>query len=425
MKKSLSLLLAAALICTLAAGCGTEEALVQTAPPTEVPAPLVLEDTPEVKQYEGVKLTFHSRWGEDALDAGVLTQAAELFEATTGAVVEIQWQAGEGGDIFQLPASQLSQCHEQVLDLTQMAQAAGYESRSIECLVDLARSGEVLLAIPQTPYVSGFYYNRAVFEACGITEMPGTYDEFLNLCAALAAGGYSPLTLDTESADELLALHLTQYLGAEGAAQMLAKGGWTEDELALQATVDIWDFVKAGYLTYATPAAYPAGQNRIGSSNSAMVYGTNALCAQVEAQTMTEISWGMFPYPGVAGAERIISVDADVLAIKKFRSNVELYLRKDGGWTGDATPYIKIIFKNVSQFDREKGFALRPKLDAHGELGTSCKYLYDELYRVGDGYEVHMLFWTPKALRYLTIRCEDIQFEDNIALESVPQGGQR
>lgn len=321
MKKSLSLLLAAALICTLAAGCGTEEALVQTAPPTEVPAPLVLEDTPEVKQYEGVKLTFHSRWGEDALDAGVLTQAAELFEATTGAVVEIQWQAGEGGDIFQLPASQLSQCQEQVLDLTQMAQAAGYESRSIECLVDLARSGEVLLAIPQTPYVSGFYYNRAVFEACGITEMPGTYDEFLNLCAALAAGGYSPLTLDTESADELLALHLTQYLGAEGAAQMLAKGGWTEDELALQATVDIWDFVKAGYLTYATPAAYPAGQNRIGSSNSAMVYGTNALCAQVEAQTMTEISWGMFPYPGVAGAERIISVDADVLAISSGCEN--------------------------------------------------------------------------------------------------------
>ena len=102
---------------------------------------------------------------------------------------------------------------------------------------------------------------------------------------------------------------------------MLAKGGWTEDELALQATVDIWDFVKAGYLTYATPAAYPAGQNRIGSSNSAMVYGTNALCAQVEAQTMTEISWGMFPYPGVAGAERIISVDADVLAISSGCEN--------------------------------------------------------------------------------------------------------
>lgn len=321
MKKLLSLLLAAALICTFAAGCGKEEAVAQTLPPTETTAQWFLEDTLEVKQYEGVTLTFQSCWGEDALDAGVLLQAAELFEATTGAVVEIQWQAGGGGDIYQLPVSQLSGYQEQLLDLTQMAQAADYESKSIDSLTDLARSGEALLAIPQTPYVTGFYYNREAFEECGITEMPGTYDEFLTACAALAAGGYSPLTLDSESADELLAVHLTQYLGTEGAAQMLSKGGWTEDELALQATVDIWDFVKAGYLTYGTPAAYPAGQNRIGLSNSAMVYGTNALCAQVEEATMTEISWGMFPYPGVAGAESIISVDVDVLAISSGCGN--------------------------------------------------------------------------------------------------------
>ena len=115
--------------------------------------------------------------------------------------------------------------------------------------------------------------------------------------------------------------------------------------------------------------------------------------------------------------------DASVLAIKKVRSNVELYLLKDGGWPDDTTPYIKIIFKNVRQFNREKGFSLRPKLDADGDLRTSCTYLYDELYHDESGYEVHMLFWTLKALRYLTICCEDIEFEDNIALEAVPQGG--
>ena len=104
---------------------------------------------------------------------------------------------------------------------------------------------------------------------------------------------------------------------------------------------------------------------------------------------------------------------------------MEVYLRKDGGWSGDATPYIKVIFKNVRQLDREKGFSLRPRLDEHGELATRCIYLYDELYRNEDGYEVHMLFWTPKSPRYLTIHCEDIQFEDNIAIEAVPQGGQR
>ena len=117
---------------------------------------------------------------------------------------------------------------------------------------------------------------------------------------------------------------------------------------------------------------------------------------------------------------RLCFHDASVLAIKKVRSDVELYLRKDGGWRGDATPYIKIVFKKVRQFDREKGFSLRPKIDADGDLRTSCTYLYDELYHDESGYEVHMLLWTPKALRYLMISSEDIQFEDNIAIEAVP-----
>ena len=57
------------------------------------------------------------------------------------------------------------------------------------------------------------------------------------------------------------------------------------------------------------------------------------------------------------------------------------YLRKDGGWFDGTTPYIKIIFKNVSEFEREKGFALRIRRNSEGEMISSCRYLYDELYR--------------------------------------------
>ena len=116
--------------------------------------------------------------------------------------------------------------------------------------------------------------------------------------------------------------------------------------------------------------------------------------------------------------------DAAVLAIKKVRPNVELYLKKDGGWPNDTTPYIKIIFKNVRQFDREKVFSLRPRFDKWGDLRTGCIYLYDELYRTENGYEAHMMFWTRKALRYMTICCKDIEFEDNIPLNSIPGGSQ-
>ena len=106
--------------------------------------------------------------------------------------------------------------------------------------------------------------------------------------------------------------------------------------------------------------------------------------------------------------------DACLLALKKNKTDMELYLRKDGGWFGGTTPYIKIIFKNVSKLEREKGFALRIKRNSEGEMISSCYYLYDELYRKDDGYELHILLATSKALRYLTICCEDIEFIDNI-----------
>lgn len=108
--------------------------------------------------------------------------------------------------------------------------------------------------------------------------------------------------------------------------------------------------------------------------------------------------------------------DANLLSLKKVRSDIELILRKDGDWSKGTTPYIKIIFKNVKKFEREKGFSIRTHKDADGEMGSNCVYLYDELYNIEDGYEVHMLLWTVKALRYLTIGCEDICFEDNIQI---------
>lgn len=104
--------------------------------------------------------------------------------------------------------------------------------------------------------------------------------------------------------------------------------------------------------------------------------------------------------------------DAHLLSLKKVRSNVEMVLRRDGGWPGDASPYFRIIFQDVCLLDREKGLTIRTRTDADGIKVSNCQYLYDELYRTGDGYEIHILLWTRKALRYLTIRCRDIGFDE-------------
>lgn len=314
-----------ALLSLLTAGCGKGIRTEQTRPPeASVPSePIATAEAYE--KYEGVTLIFSSAWAQDVPEAAVLTQAAELFEATTGAEVEIRWmpERYDEGDILQLPGGVLAENYEaQVLDLTQMAQAAGYEEKSFECLRSqvISRSG-TLNAIPQTPYVSGFYYNAEIFDTCGITQMPKSYSAFLELCQTLADEGYSPVTLDSTMAGELLLVHLAQYLGTQAAAEVVENGGWSANPQVLQAVEDIWNFAQAGFLAYGTPAAYPAGQSRMGLSNCGIVYGTNSLCPQVENQTYTSLLWGMFPYPGVDGAEPVISVDADVLAISAACEN--------------------------------------------------------------------------------------------------------
>lgn len=108
--------------------------------------------------------------------------------------------------------------------------------------------------------------------------------------------------------------------------------------------------------------------------------------------------------------------DAYILALKKAGADVEMHLHKDKLCIGEETPYIKVIFKKVNMLDREKGLVFRTKIGDDGEKYSNCQFLHHELYRTKGGYEVHMLLWTWKALRYLTIGCEDICFENNLKL---------
>ena len=108
--------------------------------------------------------------------------------------------------------------------------------------------------------------------------------------------------------------------------------------------------------------------------------------------------------------------DANLLSVVKKGRDVSLLFRKDGGWFGESTPYIRITCKDVHLYEREKGFVIRLR-EVDGEKRSNCQYLYGELYRTEQGYEVHMLLWTFSGLRYFTIGCKEIQVEDNIQVK--------
>lgn len=329
MKKTLWVLLIIALF--LISGCGVDQQEQPTEPPlieVQVPYETAVRELP----YQDVELTMQSMWQREDPQTRIMLEAAQLFEKQTGAVVTILWSGEQtvtpeeatNVDIFQLCASDFSAMpKEYALDLTQMAQEAQYEARSHEALRrQITEQCGYLGAVAQVPYLGGIYYNTEIFQQCGIDQIPQTWDAFLAVCQTLREAGWEPLTLDKEDAVVAMELHLRRTIGDAEMTRLMGKGGyWHYEQTVIAAMEQVALFVRDGNVAGNAPVDYPAGQNKMAMSNSAMMVGTNADCADVEEATLTDLNWGIFPYPGSVSSGTWMT--ADVLMIHRDSSNAQ------------------------------------------------------------------------------------------------------
>ena len=313
------------------AGCKkhTEQEPLVTETTTEAAEPEVVEVPYETEEdsrpYLGVALDFQSVLADSAPEAVAIRKAAEYFEATTGAVVNIHWQDGimdvSQMDIFEVDGALLGSDYiDYALDLGDMAQTANYESWSygVLCQQVVKRCG-YLAGITSVPHLTALYYDADAMESCGIETLPSTWLDFLVLCKTLVQKGWVPLTMDAEFAYMATELHLEHALGAEG-LKTLISGGWAATEEAVFAAEQMGNMLASGYLASGTPAAYPQGFVRLAGSNAVMMASSDRLCKQMERDGMLEVRWGVFPWPG-DGAGTGTAVDEQVLAINKNAEN--------------------------------------------------------------------------------------------------------
>ena len=329
MKKILGTLLLAVLC--LLAGCGGDLVQEETQPqPVEVQ--VAFEETERTLPYQDVQLSMQALWQQHDPRARVLEEAAALFEKQTGAVVTVLWPKEDGTtsangeiiDIFQLSEADFqSDAKEYALDLTEMAEAAGYAEKSHEVLrQQIIEQCGYLGAVVQVPYLGGVYYNARIFEECGIVRTPRTWEEFLDVCRILREAGWQPLTLDNSDTLTATELHLRRTIGTEELARLMGRDvHWQNHSAAIAALEQVMAFVEVGNMAYGTPVEHPAGQNKMALSGSAMTIGTNAACAAVEAGTLVDLNWGVFPYPGETGSGTWMK--ADVLMIHKDSPNAQ------------------------------------------------------------------------------------------------------
>lgn len=327
MKKLACLLLCALLLC----GCTgepvpTEPTETPTRPVVEVP----MEEETAPLRYEGVQLNYWSLLAQDDAEARVLQLAAADFEETTGAEVQLNWLAGDEArlaqllaekgqvDLFEVSGEGLKQNHlNDALDLTELARNAGYEEKSWDTLRSqiLDRCG-TLRAVAHRPCLYGFYYNRESFEAVAGGAVPSGWQDYLAFCQQAQEAGFEPLVIDQERAHLILELHMERALGWDTLRDTMVNSLWRQNDMGMTMIQEAIGFAEAGYLVKGNPAVYPLGQNRLAQSNVIFVAGSNVLCAEVEESTLSEISWGVCPYPGDGPGSGLL-VDADVLAIQK------------------------------------------------------------------------------------------------------------
>ena len=286
---------------------------------------------------DAAEITYWSMWNEGEPQANVIAEAAEAYEAETGVHVNIEWkgrdintllsaalEASESFDLFDDDYTRIGQVYAPyTYDLTEMAEAAGYEG--YPCFNNQAIEwAGYLNSIPEQPNVGGVFYDKDAFEAAGIEAAPTTWEEFLDVCAKLKDAGIDPLAQDGAYTNFTFYYQLVRHLGEEGIADLRENGGWAESEGAVAAAQEIIDLVNAGYLAEGAPDEYPASQNKIGLGLAAMVVCADYVTAEVDANTGTEVNWGLFNYPTVEGGVSAASyMGANSLAIPAYSEHAQ------------------------------------------------------------------------------------------------------
>jgi raffinose/stachyose/melibiose transport system substrate-binding protein len=103
-------------------------------------------------------------------------------------VIKTRFASNEGPDIFDIGRSDFAGWGERCADLS----GSPWISHVDKTALDAATVDGKILGMPYAFEASGFIYNKDLFAAAGITEMPDTLDELEGVCKKLQAAGITP-----------------------------------------------------------------------------------------------------------------------------------------------------------------------------------------------------------------------------------------
>lgn len=274
-----------------------------------------------VASAEGGKtITYWSMWESTEPQGQVIQKAVDAYMAETGNKVDLQFKgrtgireglqpaldAGTAIDLFDEDIDRVNNTWgAYLMDLEELAKASDYEATANAGLMAAARAsgGGVLKSIPYQPFIFNYFYSQEVFDAAGVTAVPTTWAEFLEVCQKIKDAGKVPVTSDDAYIITMLGYHLARLVGEERVDQVVKEGLWAEEPAVLKAAQDFEDMAAKGFFSPTIGSSvWPTNQNgELALGDAGMYLNGSWLPNEVKAMTGPDFQWGAFSYPALEG----------------------------------------------------------------------------------------------------------------------------
>ncbi|MGV8967978.1 MAG: sugar ABC transporter substrate-binding protein [Cellulomonas sp.] len=195
------------------------------------------------QSWEGETLTVWIMEGTNPNAEGFFDKISADFTKETGATLDVQFQpwagahdkfvtaiaGGTGPDVAEVGTTWTAEFAGTgaLTDLTDRVAEAGLKEDLVEGLVEAGTLDGKLYGMPWYAGVRSIVYNKALFEAAGITTMPTSWDELLAAVEALKAA--DPATIPFPIAGDSQYGAMPFIWGADGDIATLEGDTWTSE----------------------------------------------------------------------------------------------------------------------------------------------------------------------------------------------------
>ena len=270
----------------------------------------------------GTKLVYWTMWNETEPQGQVIGRAIAAFTEETGIQVEVNYNgrdirktlqpaldAGETIDLFDEDIERVSNTWGNYLLPLDSYVAKAYPTTGGKpfeqvvngTLLNLARQlgGGSIRNIPYQPSAFVTMYNKDLFRRAGITTLPKTWAEFLDVCAKLKAAGIAAITVDDAYMACLFGYTMDRLVGMDATLAMVRNNDFSSP--AVLEFGRIWqNMARNGYVSpNAASNIWPAGQVQEMAAGRVAMYLNGTWLPNELKGNAPNMNWGAFAWPAI------------------------------------------------------------------------------------------------------------------------------